>query len=787
LKIRRLRFLRFKRVLACLAPLICLLASCGGDPLAIRQKCVANGNNFYNKGKYKEASILYRRALQLDPKYADAWYRLGLTALKLGDATNAAGAFRRAYSLDPSNGDACVRLADVYARAGMTLTDAEQRKRAAEMLSPLVDHLRRTNPRSFDALRLSGYLALLRRDVKTAIEDFRAANDVNAWQPDVVLVLAENLAMNGRTDEAAQLGEQTLEKNRDAVSLYSFLYALYVRTHHLDSALQVLQKRVKSLPDDGPARLQLALHYYATGQKQQMLDALQSMRNDRNILSDADGLIGEFYLRIGDTDNAVKALREGEKFNAKQRITYEERAIEALLQRGKASEAIADVERLYKSAPSDSGVVAFRAMLLAYTDPRQVNASIATLESVVAKLAQDPLIHYYLGRAYDMKGGADNLAKARSNLEMAARLRPDFLPARIMLAQVQLQQRDGQAAAQTSADVLRRDPINLDARLTHARAMSNIGESQKAREDLQIALALYRNSIQARLGLAALDLAEKRFAEAEKGFQEVMQAGDPRGAVGLADLAVAQGRTESAIKALEQECARFPGSYDCAARLAALEFNAGRNAEATAQYERLIQMRPNSAEVYVGLGTAQSRQGNAAGALSSFRKALRIDPSNVNAALGVAVLLDASGQKTEAAAAYERVLQLDSSRGQALNNLAYIKAEQGTDLDRAVALSQRAVQGSPKNASYLDTLGYVYYKHGLIREALDVLEPLVRNNPKNASFHLHLAMALYAASKKEMAGSQLKLASLNGPSEAEQAQIRQLAAKLDAASRAPSR
>ena len=56
-----------------------MLTACSRDPKARAQRYVANGNKFFNIGKYPDASIMYRRALKEDPRFGEAWYRLALT------------------------------------------------------------------------------------------------------------------------------------------------------------------------------------------------------------------------------------------------------------------------------------------------------------------------------------------------------------------------------------------------------------------------------------------------------------------------------------------------------------------------------------------------------------------------------------------------------------------------------------------------------------------------------------------------------------------------------------
>jgi tetratricopeptide (TPR) repeat protein len=67
-----------KTALFLCAWLLILLSACNTDPKAAARRYVAKGNGYFARGQYKEASILYRRALARDLRSPQAWYRLGL-------------------------------------------------------------------------------------------------------------------------------------------------------------------------------------------------------------------------------------------------------------------------------------------------------------------------------------------------------------------------------------------------------------------------------------------------------------------------------------------------------------------------------------------------------------------------------------------------------------------------------------------------------------------------------------------------------------------------------------
>ena len=88
-------------LLRCLPLLLLVLASCSSDPKALAKRYVDNGNKFFDKAKYKEAGLMYRKAIAKSPLSGEAYYRMGLTDLKLGGLGESVGMFRRAFELQP--------------------------------------------------------------------------------------------------------------------------------------------------------------------------------------------------------------------------------------------------------------------------------------------------------------------------------------------------------------------------------------------------------------------------------------------------------------------------------------------------------------------------------------------------------------------------------------------------------------------------------------------------------------------------------------------------------------
>ena len=58
----------------------------------------------------------------------------------------------------------------------------------------------------------------------------------------------------------------------------------------------------------------------------------------------------------------------------------------------------------------------------------------------------------------------------------------------------------------------------------------------------------------------------------------------------------------------------------------------------------------------------------------------------------------------------------------AMNSLAYMQAEQNINLHRAEKMSRRTIEEEPKNAAYLDTLGWIEYRQQKYDEAIDLIQ-----------------------------------------------------------------
>ena len=171
----------------------------------------------------------------------------------------------------------------------------------------------------------------------------------------------------------------------------------------------------------------------------------------------------------------------------------------------------------------------------------------------------------------------------------------------------------------------------------------------------------------------------------------------------------------------------------------------------------------------MGLATVTANAGDVPGAIQLFEKAEAADPHDGEAAYAVAQLKLVSGDRAGAIAKLRDVVKRHPGVAGARNDLAWLLAEDGEDLDTALALAQQA---RDRNASpeVLDTLGWVHLKRGETAQAIEILERAVAGRSDSPSIRFHLGSALLQAGETDRGKEMLEAAlALGAFPEADQA------------------
>ena len=121
-----------------------------------------------------------------------------------------------------------------------------------------------------------------------------------------------------------------------------------------------------------------------------------------------------------------------------------------------------------------------------------------------------------------------------------------------------------------------------------------------------------------------------------------------------------------------------------------------------------------------------------------FVNALKIRPDSRNVLHSMAILYDEIDQFEKSDSIYIKLINIDNKDAQALNNYAYSLVEREIELKKALDLASKAIELEPKNSSYLDTIGWIYFKQKNFKKAQLYIEKSLEINEENAVVLEHL-------------------------------------------------
>ncbi len=767
-----------RTLFACLLTLSLLLSSCSRDPETRKKKFLANGNKYFETGKFREASIMYRNALKVDARYGEAYYRLALTSLKLGQYPDAINSFKRSVELQPDNLDSARQLSDIY--VSVYVSDPKKQAALLKEIEDIAVRMKKTHANSYEYLRLQGMIDQMSQKPQVALDHYLAADKAKPGQPETQVAIASMYMALKREPEGEALLVKLLETSKDYLRGYDTLYNYYLRTNRLPDAERIVKLRVTNLPDLVYARIALAAHQAALRNEGETVKVLDQIIKDSAKFPDAYEQVGSFYFRLRDFDRSIK-IRELGLANAKDdamKKTLRKGIVESLSAQNKISEAQTMVETMLKADPKDPEAIAIRAHLwLLGGKPENLNAALADLQSVVSKLPDNFVLRFDLGNALLIRGDLD---AAKLQFLEVLKLKSDFFPARNALAQLSLQKQDWTSALQLSGEVLSQSPNNLFGRLVRSHALLAQNNRPEARALLLETIKLYPKSKDAQYQLGFAYFNDKDYKNAEENFRAVYFGDSPdlRGLMGLIETYMAQGRFDVAGKLVDAEIVKFPKALAFQVARATIAIRSGQPDTAIDLLRKVALVQSDQPDLYMRLAEAQKLKGDFKGALESWKKASDLAPNGVSPLLNRAMALDGMKRFTEARPLYDQVLRIQPDNALALNNLAYLLAEDGNELDAALTLAQRARQKQPNDPMIADTLGWIYIKKGLSNNAIAIFSDLTAKHPTVSVFHYHHAMALSQRGDKVQAKRSLELALKGNPQKQELEDIKKLQQKL---------
>jgi len=172
---------------------------------------------------------------------------------------------------------------------------------------------------------------------------------------------------------------------------------------------------------------------------------------------------------------------------------------------------------------------------------------------------------------------------------------------------------------------------------------------------------------------------------------------------------------------------------------------------------------PSDPELYEQFGISYFAQRDYKEAKSYFLQSLSIDDTRLRPKHYLAFAYDYLSQPDSAETMYKELLRAVPDEPLYLNNLAYLYATQGKNLATALKYVKQALQEAPGNASYLDTMGWVYYQMGKYQEAMGYIRQALEKDSTNAEVLDHMGDVYKQLGNQEKAQEFYRRALQNNP------------------------
>ncbi|MDT5121991.1 MAG: hypothetical protein QOC96_1473 [Acidobacteriota bacterium] len=731
---------------------------------AAKADYVKRGEAFLKDKKYQEASIEFRNAIQIDDHLGSAHWGLAQAYEGLQRWGEMMDELKRAVDLDANNLDARIRLGNYY---------LAPYNRTAEMIAEgerLAKEVLQKDPNHIEGHILMATVLYAQGKMQESKAELQHAIELDPKRVESILSLARFYINVKDTAQAEATFRQAISANDNSAMAHSEYGKFLVQMGRGEQAEAEFRRAVEVEPTNHDARFVLASFYFVNKQLDKAEAAYKALADLDKDKPDGRAVLADFYSSIGRYDDAINIYQDIiARATDYTRGRY--RLIEIMLQRGDTKGAMAQVESVLKTNDHDMQARLLRARIsLQGSDPDGIKRAIEDLKEV---LKQEPNSREGLYFMADANFRSGKVEQARAFAGDLVKSYPDYLPAKLMQAQISLSSKDAASAiaqandlmdrlskAAPSADTSPQMLAELRVRTLTLRGTAELqlGKIKQARDDLTAARDLEPNTPSSYTNLANVALAEKKVDEAVGLYERALaiDSADFGALNGLSKIYDSQKRLDLAQARVDQAITQQPNNASLH-YLKGQVFDVHKDAPlAEAEFRRALELDPNYLPAYSALGTLFTYTNQQDRAIAEYRKLLERKPDDAATYTLIGMLEDSRGNADAAVENYRKALELDPNSAIAANNLAWVYAAYGKgNLDEAVSLARGVVQKYPDEPGFSDTLGWVYYKKGLHGSAVEQLQKVVAKAGGSALYHFHLGMAL--AGKGDKAGARREL------------------------------
>lgn len=702
------------------------------------------GTAYARDGHAVEALLEYKNSVQIDPAFIKGWYQIAGLSIEQGDFKEAFRGYSKVVERNPDHGDAHFNLAMLYMLAKKKLEARDHIDKALGLdpdnmeymlLSAAIFAEEGESARAMAVYERS--LALEVNDIRPhrhmarlmmTLKDFSGAEGslrkAMVMEPDDIPVRLDLVGLmigSGQQDRAEQELKAVVKRHQGHVGLLLILGDFYLGQKKFTTAESTYFEAMSTDPSAIAPVMKLALYYEQRGdfEKAEVMYSQGASLEPENL--DVAVLLARFYFNREAVDKTDKVLAEV--------MTQNKDFLPALVLKGEVA--------LYR---------------------KEFDSAVMTLTSVISQGSKHADAFYLRGVAY-MALGSDHLA--RTDLLRALEIRPQYVKARLVLAELDIKEAEFALAKEELHKILEQHPSLYKANLFMGDVLAATGEPEKALQAYgklmtlapENPIAFFRSGLVYLQG-RQLDLAHKNFVRARAinpHLMDVFQA--------MVRCLVMK-KEQTAAFDLCRDQLRIVNEFPLARSkvyllMGELYVQADDLKNAELAYKAAIENNPDAPPPYYGLASVYHRQGNTEKVIAQLERITQQYSEDAHSYVLLGIMHEARGDLAASKANYRKALGIKADIAAAANNLAYILAEENEALDEAFELARTAKGKASDDPNVMDTLGFVYLKKGLYDSAISEFNDSLKKKPENPVVNYHLGLALHASGKLEKAKKSL--------------------------------
>lgn len=667
--------------------------ACGG-PQERKAQYRAKAQDYIQAGNFSKARVALRNVLKIDPKDVEAYFLVAQVEEKEKNWRNAVANYQHVLEIVPDHREALLTLAKYYLEARLT-----------DDVTRATDKVLKNLPQDPQAQALK--IAVLAQQDKVS-QAFVQAKDLNhryPTDPDVAILLATLYAHLNRLPEAKATLQQALQSQPHNLDLLNNLRSILEQAHDEEATIQVLRQIVREEPTIYDHRLNLARFH---DQRQATEQAESVLREALKVFPDHE----QAWLALAD----FLSLRRGKK-SAEQAFTQ---AVNQLPYSTKIRFALASLYERHQE----------------FTKARQV------YEAVVSEQQKKPGGLDAQVKIAHLDFNAGRQAEAESRLAEVLSVNPRSAEGLILQGKMALVGKRAKDAIQAFRTVLRDQPEFALVQYLLGQAYIMSGESQLARESFERAMALNPDAIEPMLALATMETQAGQKSRAKALLVGILKAHDNYlpALERLFTLDLAAGEWSDA-KTVLNRLRRVIGNN------AVLQMAEGRLYEAQQDYpkavvafERATAMAPAAADPLMALVRLELAQNQIERVRRRLENIVTAQPSHSYAHGMLAEVWAILGRPDVAAAQYREATRLNPAWVTPWLNWASLLQIQQPDA--AIRILKEGIAANASSEELHMLLASVLANQGLIDEAIESYESVLRINPRNLLAANNLAILL---------------------------------------------